>query len=85
MFAIRGTAVSVNAAPTVAIQIPNQSATVGTAFTYQFPANTFADADSDPLTYTAEESDGTALPSWLAFNAGTRTFTGTPQSGDTGS
>ncbi|MXW93172.1 MAG: hypothetical protein F4X42_03700 [Rhodospirillaceae bacterium] len=84
MFAIRGTAVSVNAAPTVAIQIPNQSATVGTAFTYQFPANTFADADSDPLTYTAEESDGTALPSWLAFNAGTRTFTGTPQSGDTG-
>ena len=73
-----------NNAPTVANMIPNQSATVGTAFTYAFPANTFNDADNDPLTYSALKSDNTALPSWLTFTTGTRTFSGTPQSGDVG-
>ena len=78
-----GTNPPANNAPMVANQIPNQTATVGTAFRYAFPANTFSDADSgDTLTYTATKSDGTALPSWLSFNAGT--FSGTPQSGDTG-
>ena len=73
-----------NNAPTVANMIPNQSATVGTAFTYAFPTNTFNDADSDSLTYSALKSDDTALPSWLTFTTGTRTFSGTPQSGDVG-
>ena len=73
-----------NNAPTVANAIPDQSAAVGTAFSYAFPANTFNDADGDSLTYRATKSDNNALPSWLSFNAGTRTFSGTPQSGDTG-
>ena len=73
-----------NNAPRVANAIPNQTATAGTAFSFQFPANTFSDADSDSLTYTATKSDGTALPTWLTFTAVTRTFSGTPQSGDTG-
>ncbi len=73
-----------NNAPTVANMIPNQSATVGTAFSYAFPANTFNDADSDSLTYSALKSDDTALPSWLTFTDATRTFSGTPQSGDVG-
>ena len=64
--------------------IPNQSATVGTAFTYAFPANTFNDADNDSLTYSATKSDDSILPSWLTFTDATRTFSGTPQSGDTG-
>ena len=68
-----------NNAPTVANTIPDQTATVGTAFSYVFPANTFSDADtSDTLTYTATKAAGTDLPLWLAFAASTRTFSGTP-------
>ena len=52
---------------------------MGTAFSYVFPANTFSDADtSDTLSYTATKAADTALPLWLAFAAGTRTFSGTP-------
>ena len=64
--------------------IPDQTAPAGTAFSYQFPADTFSDADSDVLTYTATKSDDTALPSWLAFDANTRTFSGTPQAANIG-
>ena len=79
-FAIRGTN-----PPTVATAIPDQSATAGTAFSYVFPANTFSDADTgDTLSYTATKTDGTALPTWLAFAASTRTFSGTPQAADAG-
>ena len=74
-----------NNPPTVATAIPDQSATAGTAFSYAFPANTFSDADTgDKLSYTATKADGTALPTWLAFTARTRTFSGTPQAADTG-
>ncbi len=75
---------AVNDAPTVASSIPDNSATVGTAFSFQFPETAFADADGDPLTYAAALDDGAALPSWLGFAAGTRTFSGTPVAGDTG-
>ena len=51
---------------------------VGTAFSYAFPANTFNDTDNDTLTYTATQSDGSALPGWLGFTDSTRTFAGTP-------
>ena len=85
-FAIRGTSgTTTNNPPTVATAIPDQSATAGTAFSYVFPANTFSDADTgDTLSYTATKTDGTALPTWLAFAAGTRTFSGTPQAADAG-
>ena len=73
-----------NNAPTVANIIPDQTATVGTALSYAFPANTFNDADNDDLTYTATKSDDTALPTWLTFTAGTRAFSGTPQAADVG-
>ncbi|MYJ75679.1 MAG: hypothetical protein F4089_11520, partial [Gammaproteobacteria bacterium] len=43
-----------NNAPTVANAIPNQAATTATAFSYQFPANTFVDAATGTtMTYTA--------------------------------
>ena len=74
-----------NNPPTVATAIPDQSATAGTAFSYVFPANTFSDADTgDTLSYTATKTDDTALPTWLAFTASTRTFAGTPQAADAG-
>ena len=76
--------VEANVAPTVANGIPDQVATEGSAFSFQFAANTFNDADGDTLTYSATKGDGTSLPSWLSFAAGTRTFSGTPQEEDIG-
>ena len=76
----------VNTAPTVANAIPDRTATVGTSFSYTFPTNTFSDADGTMLTYTASRLISgfivQALPTWLSFNASTRTFSGTPGSTD---
>ena len=55
----------------------------GTAFSYTFPADTFADAEDDMLTYTATKPDDTGLPTWLRFSAATRTFSGTPPAAET--
>ncbi len=76
--------IAVTNAPTVANAIPDQTAEPGTAFSFQFPANTFNDADGDTLSYTATKADGTALPGWLSFAADTRTFSGTPQAANAG-
>ena len=75
-----------NDAPTVASALANQSATKGTPWSYGVPANTFADVDvGDVLTLSATKADGSALPAWLAFNATTKTFSGTPLLADVGS
>ncbi len=66
-----------NNAPTVAAPIPDQTATVGAAFSHTFPASTFNDADNDSLTYTETS------PDWLSFTANTRTFSGTPRTAGT--
>ena len=64
-------------------QSRTRAAAAGTAFSYQFPLNTFNDADTgDTLTYTATKADGNDLPTWLGFTASTRTFSGTPQAAD---
>ncbi|MBF0160891.1 MAG: putative Ig domain-containing protein, partial [Magnetococcales bacterium] len=76
---------NVNDAPTVAHPLVNQGVVQGRAFTYQFAANTFQDVDvGDALTFTATTLTGGALPSWLHFDPGTRTFTGQPTAGDVG-
>ncbi|MGR9404127.1 DUF4082 domain-containing protein (plasmid) [Rhizobium leguminosarum] len=68
-----------NDAPVLAVQTAAQNATTGSAFSFTLPTTTFTDVDStETLAYTATAADGTALPSWLAFNASTRTFSGTP-------
>ncbi|MEN0037764.1 MAG: putative Ig domain-containing protein [Cellvibrio sp.] len=73
-----------NDAPTVANPIPNQNATEDSAFNFQFANNTFSDVDGDPLTYSVQLNGGGSLPSWLTFNAATRTFSGTPANADVG-
>src|SRR5690606_1591016 len=76
----------VNDVPTVANPIPDQNAAQDLAFSFQFAANTFADVDAgDVLTYAAQLNGGGTLPAWLNFNAGTRTFSGTPGNSDIGS
>jgi hypothetical protein len=76
--AVAITVTNVNEAPTVANAIANQTIAVNASLNYTFEANTFSDVDSDLLTYTVTLANGTALPSWLTFNATTRTFSGTP-------
>ncbi|MCP1747593.1 putative Ig domain-containing protein [Bradyrhizobium japonicum] len=74
-----------NDAPALVNQTLSQSATAGTPFSLTLPANTFQDADSgDHLTLAATLGNGTALPSWLKFNAATGNFSGTPGSGNAG-
>ncbi|WP_445372870.1 putative Ig domain-containing protein [Methylomonas sp. HW2-6] len=77
---------SINDAPTLANAIADQNVTEDSAFSFQVPANSFADIDAgDSLSYSATLADGSALPSWLAFNPVNRTFSGTPLNADVGS
>ena len=66
-------------------KMSDQSADDGVTYSYQIPATSFIDLDIsgngvtvDAMTLAATLADGSALPSWLSFNASTRTFTGTP-------
>lgn len=76
---------SLNFPPLVGASLSNQRTNEDQAFNFTVPANTFLDLDpSDTLTYTATLSNGSALPSWLTFNAATRTFGGTPNNDQVG-
>ncbi len=79
------TVTPVNDAPTVSGPILDQSATEGANWSFQVPAGAFSDVDHDSLTYTAAMVDGSALPSWVSFDASTRTFSGNPPVDQTGS
>jgi VCBS repeat-containing protein len=66
-----------NDAPILVAALADQSAAANTSWSWQLPANSFADADAgDVLTYGATLADGTVLPSWLSFDAATQTFSG---------
>ena len=68
-----------NHAPVLAQALSDQLATETQALSFAVPASAFADPDSgDTLTLSAALASGAALPSWLAFDSATRTFTGTP-------
>ena len=74
-----------NQPPVVANPIADQSATVGTPFSFTFAANTFSDPNAGTvLTYAASLSNGSAIPAWLNFTAGTRNFSGTPAAANVG-
>jgi Ca2+-binding RTX toxin-like protein len=70
---------NVNDAPVVNRAIADATGTAGQAMSITLAADTFRDIDAgDSLRLSATLGDGSALPSWLAFNAATRTFSGTP-------
>jgi len=74
-----------NQAPTVANPIPNQPVHPKTAWHYTLAADVFADSDAgDKFTLSASLAGGGALPSWLSFDAATRTFSGTSPDGALG-
>lgn len=79
------TVTNVNEAPTVAISPTDLLATEDAPFRWVVPAGTFADVDpGDTLTYGATLTEDAPLPTWLMFDAATRTFSGTPLNGDVG-
>jgi uncharacterized delta-60 repeat protein len=53
-------------------------ALAGQAYNYTIPAGSVVDPEAGALSYTATLLGGASLPSWLSFNAQTRTFSGTP-------
>jgi Ca2+-binding RTX toxin-like protein len=70
---------NVNDAPILQQSIADRSVNANTALNFTLPTGTFTDIDAgDVLAYTATLADGNALPTWLSFNANTRTFSGTP-------
>jgi hypothetical protein len=73
-------AATILGAPEVTDQTANQTWTEGKAFSLALPANTFTDPQGETLSYSATQENGTALPSWLVFNATTDTFSGTAPS-----
>lgn len=75
---------AVNDAPTVDHPIAALNAAEDAASSATLPLNAFADIDGDTLTWSAALANGAALPSWLSFDANTRTFTGTPAQIDVG-
>jgi uncharacterized delta-60 repeat protein len=56
-------------------------ATEGRAFTHTIPADRFVDPNGDALIFSAAQTDGSALPGWLVFDAVTRSFSGTAPGG----
>ncbi len=79
------TVTGANDGPVLSTALVDQAAIEDTAFSFTIPADAFDDVDaSDGLTYSATLADGSALPAWLAFDAGTGTFSGTPENGDVG-
>ncbi|MCT7952927.1 putative Ig domain-containing protein [Ancylothrix sp. C2] len=73
-----------NNAPTTGTTITSQTATEKSAFQFTIPANSFSDSDGDTLSYSVKLSNGNSLPSWLKFDAATKTFAGTPTATDIG-
>lgn len=70
----------VNQAPVLSVPVADQPSTEGAPFSFVLPGATFTDAD-------AGESGSlsvTGLPAWLAFNAATGTFSGTPAASEVG-
>jgi hypothetical protein len=65
-------------APRLSRQIPNMNVKTDSAINYVIPENTFfCEYGTGSLKYTATLKNGSDLPSWLHFDAQTRTLSGT--------
>jgi Ca2+-binding RTX toxin-like protein len=86
-YSIDGTLIKTNnTVPILNSALLDQTTSEDVAFTWTLPINTFSDVDAgDVLTYRAKLADGSALPSWLSFNAATQILSGTPANSQVGS
>ena len=77
--------IGVNETPVLSAALASQTATLGSRFEFTLPEGSFTDPDiGDTLRYTVTLDSGAALPSWLVFDANTRSFSGTPGASDLG-
>lgn len=67
-----------NHAPEAIGDLESQQANSNQAWQYVIPVDAFRDIDGDVLTYTVTLADGSPLPSWISFDAASRTLSGTP-------
>jgi hypothetical protein len=79
-----GPMANVNDQPVLVIPVADQKISEGAVFSLQIPADAFFDADGDALSYSASLSNEAPLPGWLSFDSNSRTFSGTPGTGDAG-
>lgn len=68
----------VNDAPVLTTALTDVSSPEDTALSFVLPSGSFSDVDNAALTLSAVQSNGVPLPTWLSFDAATRTFSGTP-------
>jgi VCBS repeat-containing protein len=68
----------VNDTPVLAVAVPDVMSPEDQPFSFTLANGTFTDIDSPSLVLTATLANGAVLPSWLIFDAATRTFSGTP-------
>ncbi|WP_263013271.1 calcium-binding protein [Mesorhizobium sp. AR02] len=73
-----------NQSPILANGLPDYETSEGAPFSAVLPANTFSDPDGQSLVLSAKLANGSALPSWLTFDAATRALSGEPPSGSEG-
>ena len=68
----------VNDAPVLNQPLADQTSAEDQSVSFVLPASSFTDVDGNALTLSANLAGGGPLPSWLTFNASTRTFSGIP-------
>jgi len=74
-----------NDAPVVSLPLASRTFEAETPFAFTVPLETFEDGDpGDSLSLSARLFNGNPLPSWLSFNAISRTFVGDPQASNIG-
>lgn len=82
---LAATPVGANRAPMMYGYIPTQYADEGKTFTLDIAPNMFIDPDiGDKVSFTARLADGSALPSWLKFDAERLRLTGKASESDAG-
>ncbi|AMM23268.1 calcium-binding protein [Variovorax sp. PAMC 28711] len=70
--------------PSLDIPLADVAVSEDNAWDWTVPAGTFSDPNNSPLTLSATLSNGSALPSWLTFDAQNGRLSGTPGNGDVG-
>ncbi|AVD70219.1 hypothetical protein CAY53_00925 [Desulfobulbus oralis] len=78
VFRLSVAAAPVNHEPVLSTPLADAAGKAGEDFSYVLAAGAFSDPDGDELSYSASLADGSALPSWLSFDAASRTFSGRP-------
>jgi len=67
---------NLNNPPILVHAIPDQTIEVGTVFNFTISSDTFVDPAGDNLTYSAQQTNGSPLPSWVSFDTQTLFFSG---------